>query len=266
MTSDGELNYLLPRHPSEVDRLDVQHYALRETLRANYLAPIESPCRVLDVGSGTGQWGFDVAVQHPRSLVVGLDVEPGKPGSPPNYRFVRGNLLRGLPFADRSFDFVHQRLMATSSIPRSAWPAVVADLVRVTVPGGWVELVEVVVEIQPAGPATRRLLGLARQVGRSFGLDMEAIVRSLGLQLTIAGMTGVEQSSVELPVGEWGGRVGSLTASNLRALNVRLFDAFETRLGVPRARLRDLLQTMQEEWEEHHSRGTFVFAYGRKPA
>jgi SAM-dependent methyltransferase len=262
--SEGDVSYMLPRHPSEIDRLDVQHYALRETLGASYLAPVGRPARILDVGSGTGQWGFDVGAEHPEALVVGLDVEPSKPGAPPNYRLVRANLLRGLPFAGDTFDFVHQRLMATSAIPRAAWPGVVAELVRVTRPGGWVELVEVVVEIQPAGPATRRLLDLTRQVGRSFGLDMEAIVRSLGQQLRDAGLTAVDQREVELPVGEWGGRVGSLTASNLRALNARLFETFERRLGVSTAELRDLVQAMQAEWEEHHSRGTFVFAFGRK--
>jgi hypothetical protein len=52
--------YMLPRRPSEVDRLDVQHYALREALGANYLAPVKGPALVLDVGSGTGQWAFGV--------------------------------------------------------------------------------------------------------------------------------------------------------------------------------------------------------------
>src|SRR5205823_5247718 len=37
------VHYLLPRHPDEIDRLDIQHYALRETLGANYLAPVGQP-------------------------------------------------------------------------------------------------------------------------------------------------------------------------------------------------------------------------------
>ncbi len=262
---DPDVAYMLPRHPAEIDRLDVQHYALRETLGANFLAPIEAPARILDAGSGTGQWAYDLCAQFHSALVVGLDVEPSKPGAPASYAFVRANLLRGLPFGDGSFDFVHQRLMATSAVPEAAWPAVVADLVRVTRPGGWVELVEVLVELHPAGPATRRLLDLTRQVGRSFGLDQDSIVRSLGGYLDRAGLAAVEQRSVEVPVGEWGGRAGSLTATNLRALNNRLADAFERSLGVSPAEFRDLLHAMQAEWEQHHSRGTFVFAFGRKP-
>jgi ubiquinone/menaquinone biosynthesis C-methylase UbiE len=72
--------YLLPRHASEVDRLDVQHYALRETLGVNHLAPIEPPRRALDVGCGTGQWAFELCKRHPGALVVGLDLVPSTSG------------------------------------------------------------------------------------------------------------------------------------------------------------------------------------------
>src|SRR5579884_2867892 len=106
---EPEAPYVLPHNPDEVDRLDLQHFALREALGANFLAPVESPSRVLDVGTGTGQWGFEVCHRFPGALVVGFDLVRGKPNPPPGYRHVRGNLLQGLPFRDGSFDFVHQR-------------------------------------------------------------------------------------------------------------------------------------------------------------
>jgi trans-aconitate methyltransferase len=74
--------------------LDVQHYALREAVGANYLAPVEEPSRVLDVGCGTGQWGFEVCQQFPDALIAGFDLVSGKLGWPPRYRLVKGNLLR----------------------------------------------------------------------------------------------------------------------------------------------------------------------------
>lgn len=95
-------NYVLPRHPTEVDRLDVQHYAMREALAANYLAPIERPERILDVGWGTGQWAYELCQQFPEAIVVGLDLEPSKPERPANYRFIKADLLKGLPFPRRS--------------------------------------------------------------------------------------------------------------------------------------------------------------------
>jgi len=66
-------------------------------------------------------------------------------------RFVRANLLQGLPFADDRFDFVHQRALAWA-VPVRSWPVLVQDLVRVAAPGGWVELVEGQAEFEPAAP------------------------------------------------------------------------------------------------------------------
>jgi len=62
---------------------------------------------------------------------VGVDLRP------PNYAFVAGNILEGLPFADGGFDFVHMRLVFFA-IPADRWPFVIGELVRVTRLGaGW---------------------------------------------------------------------------------------------------------------------------------
>jgi hypothetical protein len=53
--SPGSASYLFLRHPTEVDRLDLQHFALLEGLGTNYLAPVSEPAVILDVGSGTGR-------------------------------------------------------------------------------------------------------------------------------------------------------------------------------------------------------------------
>src|SRR5215467_77642 len=135
--SSQNVRYLLPRHPGEIDRLDIQHYALRETMGANFLAPVESPQRLLDVGCGTGQWGFEACHQFPEALVLGLDLVAGKPDRPARYHWVKANLLQGLPFVHDQFDFVHQRLLVTG-VPLASWPQVVAEFARVTRPGGWV--------------------------------------------------------------------------------------------------------------------------------
>src|SRR5690242_21232433 len=83
----GDVAYMLPRHETEIDRLDVQHYALRAALRGNHAAPLGRPAAILDVGSGTGQWAYDLCLEFPDALVVGLDLVPGKVGHrPPNYR------------------------------------------------------------------------------------------------------------------------------------------------------------------------------------
>jgi SAM-dependent methyltransferase len=259
--------YLFPRHPTETDRLDIQHHALRKALGADYLAPIGAVDRVLDVGAGNGQWGYDICTEFPRAMVVGVDLVSGKPGQPAGYRFVRANLLRGLPFVDDAFDFVHQRLLASSSIPVTHWPSLVDDLVRVTRPDGWVELVEVGPWLEPAGPATRRLFDLSYELGRLLGLDMLGqVFRTLDGHLRRAGLDDVERREVNVPVGEWGGVVGSKMAANVRALFTRLGGQFQTRLGLPPGEFTELLQAMRGEQEQYKSSAPFAVGFGRKAA
>ncbi|TMC10880.1 MAG: methyltransferase domain-containing protein [Chloroflexi bacterium] len=261
----GDAPYLFPRHESEIDRLDVQHYALREALRGNYVAPIRSPARVLDVGCGTGQWAYDMCAEFPAALVIGYDLEPSKPGGTANYHFVKGNVLHGLPFADGRFDLVHQRLLLASGVPAGSWPAVMRDLVRVTRAGGWLELVEAAPRTDSPGPATEELWRLVRQIGRGLGLDTEAtIIDSLADDLDRAGLEEVQGQSVSIPVGEWGGQAGSLLASGVRAGMMRLSDTFEARLSVPRQRSYELITAMDNEWDEYRSSARFAIAYGRK--
>ena len=262
-TTDSR-HYLLPRHASEIDRLDVQHHAFRAALGANYRAPVRAPALVLDVGSGTGQWGFEVAEELPGSLVVGLDLVSGKPDRPPRYRPIRANLLDGLPFVDGAFDFVHQRLLFLA-VPLASWPAVVRDLARVTRPGGWVELVEgPALRLDNAGPAIERLRDLTLELAAARGLDTTStIADSLDDFLRQADLRNVEREEVRLPVGEWGGRVGSLLATDFRAAFTRFLEA---RTGIAEEERVVLLQRVQEEYEERRVTFTLAIAFGQRSA
>ncbi|MFZ0214419.1 MAG: class I SAM-dependent methyltransferase [Candidatus Dormiibacterota bacterium] len=259
--------YLFPRDPKEVNRLDLQHYALREALYTNYLAPVSNPARILDAGTGTGQWAFDLCREFPDALTVGMDVGlSSKLPGPPTYRFVRGSIAEGLPFKDRTFDFVHQRLLR-AGIPAAAWGTVVGDLARVTRPGGWVELAEIRNGIDPAGAATRRLFDLLLQLSAALKLDVDGPPRlALDGLLASAGLVEIETRPVVVPVGEWGGRMGSFMASNTRAMFTGLASTFETRFSVSRAETVGLVRAMLQEVEAEHGTCTIVFAWGRQPA
>ncbi|TMC13414.1 MAG: hypothetical protein E6J41_00490 [Chloroflexi bacterium] len=244
-----DVAYVLPRHPAEVARLDLQHYALAEALGGvhygvHYLAPVRSPRT---------------------ALVVGFDLVRPKPGAPAAYRAVRGNVLQGLPFRSDSFDFVHQRLLF-SGVPVTSWPAEVAELVRVCRGAGWVELVEGATRLERPGPATLRLVDLLLEVNRRAGLDTEsAVFGGLHRYLLDAGATGVERRAVELPIGEWAGRVGSLMASDFRALFTRMSSTFTADLHVPATECVELVRAAGQEWEECHTTYPVAVAWGQKP-
>jgi SAM-dependent methyltransferase len=258
-------HYLFPRHLGEVDRLDIQHYVLRATLHANHLAPVERPARILDVGSGTGQWGFEMCERFGSSLVVGLDLVSGKPGQPPGYRYVRGNILHGLPFADDRFDFVHQRLLA-AGLPISVWPAVVADLVRVTRPGGWVELVEMPLKAVRPTPAVDRLMELGRPLLEALSLDSSDVVyRSVDGYLRDAGLTDVDRREATVPVGRWGGDVGTLMVTTVRAGATRVCEVLQARGMLSDEEARVLLEELVDECENGRIEHAVAVAFGQKP-
>jgi ubiquinone/menaquinone biosynthesis C-methylase UbiE len=258
--------YFLPHSMGEVDRLDLLHYATRATLHADYLAPVRAPARILDVGTGTGQWAYELAEDFGQALVVGLDLVPTKPRSPANYRFVRGNLLQGLPFGDGRFDFVHQRLLV-SGIPVRNWPAAVAELVRVTAPAGWVELTEAAPFMEPEGPATHRLYELLARMGREHGLDTHGVViPRLGRYLLDAGAEHVQTRTVNLPIGRWADRVGEWIACNYRVLFTMLAPRFERAYGLPESECRELVATMLQEFEQLKPTIECGIAFGQRPA
>ncbi len=214
--------YVLPRDLEEMNRLDFQHYVLRQAFRGNFLAPVENPLSILDVGTGTGRWAHEVATVFPSANVIGLDLNTppvdekveasGEEMRPPNYTFVPGNILEGLPFADASFDFVHMRLLVLA-LPHDRWPFVVSELIRVTRPGGWVESVEVPAD-QGGGPAVDQVMSWVSAMLRRRGIDIDDGTR-VGSLLRAQGLVNVATHRVDVPIGAHGGRVGRLMATDI---------------------------------------------------
>jgi methylase of polypeptide subunit release factors len=56
-------------------RLEKLHDVMFDLLdKKLYLAPVENPQRILDIGTGTGIWAIDVAETHPHADVIGVDL------------------------------------------------------------------------------------------------------------------------------------------------------------------------------------------------
>jgi ubiquinone/menaquinone biosynthesis C-methylase UbiE len=214
--------YVLPRDLEEMNRLDFQHYILRQVFKGDFLAPVANPHAILDVGTGTGRWAREVATLFPAANVVGLDVNPppvdeqaqasAMDRGPSNYVFVPGNILEGLPFADASFDFVHMRLLVLA-LPHDRWPFVVSELIRVTRPGGWVETVETT-PVEHGGPAMDQIIRWTTTLLQRRGIDFMDGSR-VGDLLQAQGLANVVSRRVELPMGAHGGRVGKLLATDI---------------------------------------------------
>jgi SAM-dependent methyltransferase len=218
----GASHYVLPNDLRETSRLDLQHLAMYESFGTNVFAPVRAPKRILDVACGTGRWAKEVAQQFPEAQVTGidisipLDIQEQAPSR--EYTFVQANLLEPLPFPEAQFDYVHMRFVF-SAVPAAEWPVVVRELVRVTAPGGWVELVEAHTPIA-GGAALAQIEAWARQLLAKRGIDME-LGQQVGAFLRGAGVESVTERSRDLPMGPYGGRIGQI-------IGVDMFTAFRT--------------------------------------
>lgn len=135
--------YLLPKDAPEQHRLNFQHRCLYSAMGNHYLAPLRPDvATMLDVGTGTGIWPVEMARLFPQAHIIGVDISAAslEYTSSPAYTFCLADVLKGLPFPDQQFEYVHQRLLV-AAIPAAHWPGVIQELIRVTCPGGWVELV-----------------------------------------------------------------------------------------------------------------------------
>ncbi|HEX6819344.1 MAG TPA: class I SAM-dependent methyltransferase [Ktedonobacterales bacterium] len=264
------LPYDLPKDDQEISRLDFQHYVLRYAFKGNYLAPLVDPRDILDVGCGSGRWGQEIALVFPTANVIGLDVvpppadaNPAESTRPPNYAFVPGNVLEGLPFADASFDYVHQRLLI-GALPADQWPRVVAELRRVARPGGWVELAEGHIRVDSGGRALQTLGDWVYTLTSRRGID-PSMYQHIGQLLRGAGLANVEQHAIRLPVGRKYGRLGYLMEANMFAL----YDALKGPLFGTGVTTPDVYARTIEEAGIEIARGkcsaNFCVAYGQRP-
>ncbi|KAG8931451.1 hypothetical protein FRC01_001275 [Tulasnella sp. 417] len=115
--------YMLPADTHEHSRLDIQHLALRLHLGSLYASkhlveaalqpnPYAKPA-VLDVGTGSGRWALDMAIQFPHADVVGLDIVPPvlltDADVPDNCRFEVDDANLSFAHYESAFNVVHVR-------------------------------------------------------------------------------------------------------------------------------------------------------------
>jgi hypothetical protein len=115
-------------------------------------------------------------------------------------------------------------------------------------------------------PRQQRLLALGRKMAASLGLDSGSVVfDALDGYLNRAGLYNVVRRQFSIPIGEWGGRVGSLMATDGRAAFTRLCEVLEARSGLPAQEGRELIGEAVREWERGRMSAPCAVAFGRKP-
>lgn len=59
--------------------MDIEHHMFGLIFGQLHLAPLNSPQKILDLGTGTGLWAMDAADKYPSAEVIGTDLSPTQP-------------------------------------------------------------------------------------------------------------------------------------------------------------------------------------------
>jgi methylase of polypeptide subunit release factors len=108
----------MPNDDAEQDRMDMQHRAMFLAAGGELLyAPVKSPQRILDLGTGTGIWAIDVADKYPEAEVYGVDLSPIQPTYvPPNLKFEVDDVEDDWTWPVNHFDVIYSQFMLSGSI------------------------------------------------------------------------------------------------------------------------------------------------------
>ncbi|RIA89156.1 hypothetical protein C1645_694656, partial [Glomus cerebriforme] len=131
-----QLNYYLPNYVKDTDIMVILHFLGRYLFQSIFSSPIEEKFsqedyKILDVGCGPGTWLLDLATIYKSPSFFGIDLFPIYPTEikPDNVEFKQGDVLKGLPYSDNTFDYVHQGNML-SIFTLEEWQIVIQELIR----------------------------------------------------------------------------------------------------------------------------------------
>ncbi|CAG8510359.1 644_t:CDS:2 [Ambispora leptoticha] len=255
---DDNPKFDIPRNLEGIPRLEVQHYLMRYLYQGNFKSPVQETlnaghARVLDLGCGAGTWAIEVAKEFPSAEVTGVDITNFFPSdvTTPNVNFIEHNFQerKRLPFDDNTFDLVHMRFLLADVKEEDYQNTLIPELVRVTKPDGWIELLEFDVQHYSEGPVIRRLTNALSKHLQSKGYN-PSISDNLPRYLKQTNLVGtVHQFDKAIPLGHWAGRVGDLAIEDLSILFLDTNELPQS-MGITEEEYQHLIEVYKEEVEE----------------
>ncbi|KAI9046367.1 class I SAM-dependent methyltransferase [Aspergillus affinis] len=134
-----EGTYLYPNDEQELDRLDMQHHMIKLINHGRlFLAPVQNPKRILDIGTGSGIWPIEMATEFPNAQIVGTDLSPVQPTEvPENVHFLVDDATEDdWLWEPEHFDFIHTAHLV-GALP--SYKDMLRKIFKHLKPGGYIE-------------------------------------------------------------------------------------------------------------------------------
>ncbi|KAL2177144.1 S-adenosyl-L-methionine-dependent methyltransferase [Thermothelomyces heterothallicus CBS 202.75] len=200
--------YPIPNDEEEYKRESLRHLMLKDLLGGRlYLAPIgNNPQKIIDLGTGFGDWAIEVGEAFPSARVTGVDLSPIQPHwIPPNVEFIVDDIEDEWVHAN-DYDFAHFRFVNTLLRDNTA---VLRKVFQNLKPGGWVEVQDMVPRVScddntvtPDHPLIKFYSMVKPVLREKYGFEIR-ILDTLPTLLQNLGFVNVHRKIFHMPLGEW---------------------------------------------------------------
>ncbi|CAJ0834343.1 21559_t:CDS:2 [Entrophospora sp. SA101] len=182
-------SYCLPNDKQEIERLTLEHIIYRFIWHGNFSSPVDDvlkssfakndKAKVLDIGCGSGNWLLEMAEEYPNANFVGIDISPIFPNEydsnkPTNVAFLKFDALK---------------------------------LIRITKPGGWIEIMDIDPFPYDAGPILNCFLESMSELLLSKGINRKIVFDIPLLFNQKSELITVHSQERPNPIGSWGGKM-----------------------------------------------------------
>ncbi|CAI6089231.1 unnamed protein product, partial [Clonostachys chloroleuca] len=132
-----------------------------------FRAPIDEPHKVLDIGSGSGEWALNLLEKYPNTEVVMMDINPPQRHKVPSRcKIYIDDANSPWTFRPSEFDLVHIRGLAGCI---QDWPALFRQVSGSLREGGYVEFCDTTLPKKSSDDEWLQCSRIAHKAGKSIG-------------------------------------------------------------------------------------------------
>ena len=203
----GERNYFTPNDELEQFRMDMQHRCMfLSSGQKLFHAPLDSPVRALDLGTGTGIWSLEMSEAYPHTQIIGVDLSPIQPSwAPENVKFEVDDVEDDWTWPENHFDLVYSKVMLVGGIRDHR--RYFEQAFKHCAPDGFFEVHEITTHIRsdhyniPPENAIMRWTTLLRQGIEQMGTTLDLNFDKLASLMREVGFVDVTVKPFKQPIG-----------------------------------------------------------------
>lgn len=170
--------------------------------------PLSSPSKILDVGTGPGDWAMAMGDEYPEAEVIGTDIAKIQPSAVPLNVFFEIDDAEeegGWTWPDDEFDLIHFRGLAGAF---SDWSQIYSEAYRSLKPGGWIEVLDFdnhdksLLHFFSEGSSVKNYLKIVNDCAKRAGKP-RGVAHLQPEVLAAAGFVDVGVTEKLIPMGIW---------------------------------------------------------------